>query len=98
MTQSIPAHMNKIVEGVSSDVPAIALEKVHLTLAGPAGPVNILRGIDLSVTRGTALGVVGPSGSGKTTMLMIVAGLERISSGSVKIAGTDYASMDEDKL
>jgi putative ABC transport system ATP-binding protein len=99
MTQSIPtAHMNKTVESLSSDVPAIALEKVHLTLAGPAGPVNILRGIDLIVTQGTALGVVGPSGSGKTTMLMIIAGLERISSGSVKIAGTDYANMDEDKL
>jgi len=74
------------------------LEKVHLTLDGPAGPVNILRGVDLSVNAGTALGVVGPSGSGKTTMLMIVSGLERISSGRVVIAGTDYANMDEDAL
>ena len=99
MTQSTPTkHMNTIVDRVSADAPSIALEKVHLTLAGPAGPVNILRGIDLSVAQGTALGVVGPSGSGKTTMLMIVAGLERITSGSVKIAGTDYASMDEDAL
>lgn len=99
MTQSIPAaNMKTSLERASSDVPAIALNNVHLTLAGPAGPVNILRGIDLNVTHGTALGVVGPSGSGKTTMLMIIAGLERISSGSVKIAGTDYAAMDEDKL
>ena len=71
---------------------------MHLTLEGPAGPVNILRGVDLAVNAGTALGVVGPSGSGKTTMLMIVAGLERISSGRVVIAGTDYAAMDEDAL
>ena len=77
---------------------AIHLDKVHLTLEGPAGPVNILRGVDLAVNAGTALGVVGPSGSGKTTMLMIVAGLERISSGRVVIAGTDYAAMDEDAL
>ncbi len=77
---------------------AIHLDKVHLTLEGPAGPVNILRGVDLSVDAGTALGVVGPSGSGKTTLLMIVAGLERISSGRVVIAGTDYAAMDEDAL
>ncbi len=99
MTQfTPPVPMNKTLENVSADAPAIALEKVQLTLAGPAGPVNILRGIDLNVAQGTALGIVGPSGSGKTTMLMIVAGLERISSGSVKIAGTDYASMDEDKL
>ena len=78
--------------------PAILLDKVHLTLDGPAGPVNILRGVDLTVAPGTALGVVGPSGSGKTTMLMIVAGLERISQGRVAIAGTDYAGMDEDAL
>ena len=74
------------------------MDKVHLTLDGPAGPVNILRGVDLSVNAGTALGVVGPSGSGKTTMLMIVSGLERISSGRVVIAGTDYSDMDEDAL
>lgn len=67
-------------------------------MEGPAGPVNILRGVDLAVTPGTALGVVGPSGSGKTTLLMIVAGLERISSGRVAIAGTDYAGMSEDAL
>ncbi len=77
---------------------AIALNQVHLTLDGPAGPVNILRGVDLNVSAGTALGVVGPSGSGKTTMLMIVAGLERISSGRVEVAGTDYAALDEDAL
>src|SRR4051812_19111631 len=67
----------------SPTAPAIVLDKVHLTLEGPAGPVNILRGVDLTVTPGTALGVVGPSGSGKTTMLMIVAGLEGVSSGRV---------------
>ena len=77
---------------------AIVMEGVHLTLAGPAGPVNILRGVDFNVAAGTAVGVVGPSGSGKTTMLMIIAGLERVSSGSVRIAGTDYANMDEDAL
>jgi len=82
----------------SAAPPAIILDKVHLTLDGPAGPVNILRGVDLAVNAGTALGVVGPSGSGKTTMLMIIAGLERISSGRVAIAGTDYAGLSEDAL
>ena len=77
---------------------AIVLDQVHLTLEGPAGPVNILRGVDLNVSSGTALGVVGPSGSGKTTMLMIIAGLERISSGHVEVAGTDFAPLDEDAL
>jgi putative ABC transport system ATP-binding protein len=77
---------------------AISMEGVHLTLAGPAGPVNILRGVDLTVPQGAAVGIVGPSGSGKTTMLMVVAGLERVSSGKVIIAGTDYAGKSEDDL
>jgi len=77
---------------------AIGLDDVHLTLDGPAGEVNILRGISLDVPAGEALGVVGPSGSGKTTMLMVTAGLERISSGRVSVAGQDYATLDEDGL
>lgn len=77
---------------------AIGLDDVHLTLDGPAGEVNILRGISLDVPSGEALGVVGPSGSGKTTMLMITAGLERISSGKVSVVGQDYFTLDEDGL
>ena len=83
---------------LSADPAAINLDGVHLTLEGPAGPVNILRGVDLSIQQGAAVGVVGPSGSGKTTMLMVIAGLERVSSGGVRIAGTDYQNMDEDAL
>ena len=67
-----------------------ALIEVHdlmLTVPSAAGPVNILRGIDVSVAQGEAVGVVGPSGSGKTSLLMVLAGLERPSSGSVKLAG-----------
>ena len=78
--------------------PAVVMENVNLTLAGPAGPVNILRGVDLHVLQGEAVGIVGPSGSGKTTMLMVVAGLEKVTSGRVAIAGTDYAGMSEDQL
>jgi putative ABC transport system ATP-binding protein len=82
----------------SSTQAAIDLTDVHLTLAGPAGEVNILRGVSLHVPQGEALGVVGPSGSGKTTMLMVTAGLERITSGRVAVAGQDYAELDEDGL
>jgi putative ABC transport system ATP-binding protein len=82
----------------SASPPAIVLEQACLTLEGPAGPVNILRGVDLTVAAGTTVGVVGPSGSGKTTMLMVIAGLERLTSGAVRVAGTDYADMNEDDL
>jgi len=76
----------------------IELVQVELRLEGPAGPVNILRGIDLTVAAGETVAVVGPSGSGKTTMMMIIAGLERPTSGLVRVAGRDLAPLDEDAL
>ncbi|MEM1200387.1 MAG: ATP-binding cassette domain-containing protein [Pseudomonadota bacterium] len=74
------------------------LRDVQLTLPSKAGSVDILRGIDLDVARGETLGLVGPSGSGKTTLLMVLAGLERASSGVVKVADHDLSSLDEDAL
>ncbi|MGY9054643.1 MAG: ABC transporter ATP-binding protein [Alphaproteobacteria bacterium] len=76
----------------------IVLEGVHLTLQSAAGPVNILRGIDLTIGAGETVGIVGPSGSGKTTMLMVLAGLEKPSSGRVNVAGHDLTTLNEDAL
>jgi putative ABC transport system ATP-binding protein len=98
MTQQPPAVALNAGVHASTEAPAVNLERVHLTLEGPAGPVNVLRGVDLSITAGTTVGVVGPSGSGKTTMLMVMAGLERITSGTVKVAGQDFAGLSEDEL
>jgi putative ABC transport system ATP-binding protein len=80
------------------NVPSVVLEDVHLTLTAGSGPVNILNGVSLSVGQGETLAVVGPSGSGKTTMLMLMAGLERPSSGAVRMAGADLTAMGEDEL
>jgi putative ABC transport system ATP-binding protein len=78
--------------------PIIALDDVHLKLASAAGEVNILRGIDLAIARGESVAIVGPSGSGKSTMLMVMAGLERPTSGRVVVAGEDLSRMTEDQL
>ena len=78
--------------------PAIHLEDVHVTLPSRAGPVPILRGIDLNVPRGQAIAVVGRSGSGKSTLLMIIAGLERATRGRVEVVGADLSRLDEDGL
>ena len=67
-------------------------------MAGAAGEVNILRGVDLDVRRGEAVGLVGPSGSGKTSLLMLLAGLERATAGSLTVAGQALGRMDEDAL
>jgi len=78
--------------------PLVVLDDVHLTLGSAAGEVNILRGVDLTVAAGEAIGIVGPSGSGKSTMMMVVAGLERPTGGRVKVAGFDFNGVGEDGL
>ncbi len=78
--------------------PMIDLGDVELTLPSSAGPVQILRGLSLSVPAGQSLSVVGPSGSGKSSMMMIIAGLERASAGRVAVAGHDLSGLDEDGL
>jgi len=76
----------------------IVLESVELTLPSAAGPVHILRGLDLVVGPGETVSVVGPSGSGKSSMMMIIAGLERASKGEVTVGGTRFNGLDEDTL
>jgi putative ABC transport system ATP-binding protein len=78
--------------------PAIQLDDLRLMLTSGAGEVNILRGIDLNVNRGETLSIVGPSGSGKTSLLMVIAGLERATSGGVRVSGHKISEMDEDTL
>ena len=78
--------------------PVILLEEVRLHLASADGQVNILNGVDLRVAPGEAVGLVGPSGSGKSSTLMIIAGLEQASDGSVRVAGAALNGMSEDAL
>jgi putative ABC transport system ATP-binding protein len=78
--------------------PVIKLDDVHVTLPSRAGPVHILRGVDLDVAEGEAIAVVGRSGSGKSTLLMVIAGLERASQGRLLVAGADLNTLNEDEL
>jgi putative ABC transport system ATP-binding protein len=79
-------------------VPVLALTDARLTLAGNAGPVEILKGISLAIHRGETVGLVGPSGSGKSSLLMLMGGLERATGGKVLALGQDLTTMDEDAL
>ncbi len=78
--------------------PVISLQDVALTLMGNAGPVNILRDVTLDVSRGETLGLVGPSGSGKSSLLMLMAGLERATGGTITALGHDLTALGEDAL
>ena len=82
----------------ASTAPIIDVANVGLTLTSRAGAVEILRDVTLSVTPGQSVAIVGPSGSGKTSLLMVMAGLERATSGRVDIVGQDFTRLSEDQL
>ncbi|MDX2292576.1 MULTISPECIES: ABC transporter ATP-binding protein [Streptomyces] len=68
---------------------AVALDRVVRRYGGPAGGRAALDGVSLTVPRGAFLAVMGGSGSGKSTLLRCAAGLERPTSGTVRIGDAD---------
>jgi len=78
--------------------PVIDARGLTLTLGEAGAAVEILRGIDLTVPKGQTLALLGPSGSGKSSLMAVLSGLERATSGALMVAGQDFARMDEDGL
>ena len=74
----------------------LALQGVSLTLPSAAGPVEILRGVDMTVAPRERVAVTGPSGSGKSSLIAVAAGLERPGAGRVLLLGEDLAKLGED--
>jgi ABC-type lipoprotein export system ATPase subunit len=64
----------------------------------PGEAVPILRGVDLTLEPGETLAIVGPSGSGKSTLLNLIGTLDRPTSGTIRLNGTDLASLDDAAL
>ena len=77
---------------------AVIARDLRLTLGSGASAVEILKGIDLAVPRGQTLALLGPSGSGKSSLMAVLSGLERATSGTLSVAGENFAGMDEDAL
>lgn len=78
--------------------PAIAVRQLTKTYAEGSTGTLAMRGVDLDVHAGELLMLVGPSGSGKTTLLSIMGCILTATSGSVRIAGREVASLREKDL
>lgn len=78
--------------------PVISASDLRLTLGEGEAAVEILRGIDLDVAQGETLALLGPSGSGKSSLMAVLTGLERATSGTLTVAGEDFTALDEDAL
>ena len=76
----------------------VSLNEVWLVLESQAGPVEILRGVDLDVKAGESVCISGPSGAGKTSLMMIIGGLEKATRGNAVVAGHDLGRLNEDTL
>jgi predicted ABC-type transport system involved in lysophospholipase L1 biosynthesis ATPase subunit len=72
----------------------ISVSRVTKTYDTPAGPLTVLRELDLQVAAGESIAIVGPSGSGKTTLLNLLGALDRPTSGSIRIADTELDRLD----
>ncbi|MFF4268849.1 ABC transporter ATP-binding protein [Streptomyces sp. NPDC001536] len=77
---------------------AVELHGVHRRYGRGRTAVHALRGIDLTLAPRSFTAVMGPSGSGKSTFLQCAAGLDRPTSGTVRLAGTEITGMKENKL
>jgi putative ABC transport system ATP-binding protein len=83
---------------VTSPAPAIHARNLTLTLGSGSAAVDILKGIDFDVAVGEIVALLGPSGSGKSSLMAVLTGLERASSGTLEVAGANFAAMGEDAL
>lgn len=74
----------------------ITVEHVSKAVTDSTGTLDILRDIDFTLAPRETVAIVGASGSGKSTLLSIIAGLDRPTSGTVRLAGQDLFVLDED--
>jgi putative ABC transport system ATP-binding protein len=77
--------------------PIISVEHVHKSVTDSTGTLDILRDIHFTLAPKETAAIVGASGSGKSTLLSIIAGLDTPSRGTVRLAGSDLFSIDEDE-
>lgn len=78
--------------------PFIQLRNLVKTFDTPAGPLNVLRGIDLDIHKGDFVALVGPSGSGKTTFLNMLTAVDTPTSGEITVDGVPITQVPQRRL
>ncbi len=80
---------------MSSATPVLSVRGVTRTYESMAGPLTVLKGVDLDLMPGEVVGLIGPSGSGKSSLLHAAGLLERPTSGEIRIDGEDVGGLPE---
>ena len=76
----------------------IEVRNLIKNLSSGGNRLEILKGIDLSISKGEVIAIEGPSGSGKSTLLGLLAGFDSPTSGSIKIDDEEITMLNEDQL
>jgi putative ABC transport system ATP-binding protein len=73
----------------------LTVEDVRKSYVSGGAPVEVLRGIDMTLAAGQTLALTGESGSGKSTLLHLIAGLDAVDGGRIVVQGQDLTRMDD---
>ncbi|MBU6251917.1 MAG: ATP-binding cassette domain-containing protein [Alphaproteobacteria bacterium] len=100
MVPEFASESSLVSSSISPSTAHIVMQARNVTLCLGTGEakVDILRGVDLDVRQGETVALLGPSGSGKSSLMAVLAGLERATSGEIRTGGADFGQMDEDAL
>jgi putative ABC transport system ATP-binding protein len=95
---TVPAAVDGQARERAAEHPVVAAEKLSRRYGEGETAVDALRGVSLEISKGRLTAVMGPSGSGKSTLMHILAGLDKPTSGEVRIAGTGIAGLNDTEL
>jgi len=76
----------------------LEVQGVFKSYATPQGALAVLQGVDLHLEQGASLALMGESGSGKSTLLHLIAGLDKVDRGIIRISGQHLERMSENQL
>jgi len=76
----------------------IKISGLYKTYVTPNGPLEVLKGIDLTVRKGEIFGIIGFSGAGKSTLVRCINRLEKADAGSIKVGGVEMLSLSKKEL